>query len=120
MMRFLMLAMAVAVLSAGCHGKIVVREAKVYKAELQFIDAATQEISERSQSMLNLKCECEEVAGEKGFVSKECQQLAETVVVLKARMAYHTNMMRYLGGLIEERPPKDPPEVPAPNTLCKE
>ena len=86
----------------------------------EFIDAASKEISERSQKVINLKCECEEIAGVKGFVSRECQQLAETVVVLKARMEYHTNMMRHLGGLIEDRPPKDPPEVPEPSTLCKE
>lgn len=121
-MRFMMTAVVLTAVFAaiGCHGKISVREAKVYKAELEFIDAASKEISERSQKVINLKCECEEIAGVKGFVSRECQQLAETVVVLKARMEYHTNMMRHLGGLIEDRPPKDPPEVPEPSTLCKE
>lgn len=121
-MRFLVISIMVylAIASIGCQGKIVVRDAKVYKAELEFFDAASREVSERAQAIIDLKCECEEVAGTKGFITRECQQLAETILVLKARMGYHTNMMRHLGGLIEERPPKDPPEVPEPSTLCKE
>jgi hypothetical protein len=37
---------------------------------------------------------------------------------VKYRMKYHTEFMRYLGGLSDRRPPEKPFDVPDPSTLC--
>lgn len=105
-------------LCAGCK-KVVVRDANVYKAEIDFIDSASEEQVERGKALIAKECECAEVVGIVGFTTTECQNLAETIVVLEARMKYHTAFMRYLGGLSDDRPPKDPPDVPDASSLCK-
>lgn len=122
-MRFFMVVMCMAVVSfaVGCKSKIVIRDAKVYKAELDFVEAATEEMVERGEALIAESCVCEEkIVGVPMFIESECHKLAETVLVLKARMKYHLSMMRHLGGLQEERPPKEPPSVSEPSTLCKE
>lgn len=112
-------AIVASLFAIGCKD-VVVRDAKVYRAELEFVDAAATEQVERGKAIIEAECTCEEVVGIKGFATKECQDLAETVLTIEARMTYHTNFMRYLGGLSEKRPPKEPPPVLDTNTLCPE
>jgi len=101
----------------GCKD-VAVRDAKVYKAELEFVDAASDESVTRGKAVITTECTCETVMDITGFATPECNDLAETILTIEARMAYHTNFMRYLGGLSDKRPPKDPPDVPDTNTLC--
>jgi len=100
--------------------KVVTRDARVYKAELEFFDAASDEVVERGKALIARKCKCGEVSGVSGFIDAECRELAETVLVLESRVKYHTDLMRYLGSLSEERPPADPPEIQGPDSLCGE
>ena len=94
--------------------KYVVREQSVYKAEIDFFSAATGEAVEKGESMLAEFCKCED--GQ--WSGLACSEMAETVVVLKARMGYHTDFMLYLGGVSGTRPPEDPPEIPEASSLC--
>jgi len=114
-MRFFVLLVLVLSLF-GCN--TVVRNKSVYREELNFIDAASDETVVNGKALIASMCECSEIEGVKGFATVECQNLAETVLVVEARVKYHTNMMRFNSGLIEERPSEDPPEVPDTNTLC--
>jgi hypothetical protein len=98
--------------------KAAIRDPKVYAAELDFIDAATDEQVARGKALIQASCRCSEVMGVYGFDMIQCHELAETVLVVEARVAYHTAFMRYLGGLTKERPPKESPGIPDPNTLC--
>jgi hypothetical protein len=102
----------------GCN-KTVVRDAATYKEELDFFDAASEEVVTNGKALITKTCECAEIEGVKGFTTAECQNLAETVLVLEARVKYHTNMMRFNSGLTEERPSEELPVVPNVNTLCK-
>ena len=95
-----------------------VRDKKVYEAEIDFMEAAAAEQVGRGIALIDEACKCEEIAGVKGFVTKPCQELAETILVVKYRMAYHTAFMRYLGGIDDRRPPKEPLDVPDTNALC--
>jgi len=95
-----------------------VRDPKVYRAEIDFMEAAATEQVERGITLIGEYCTCESVGGVRGFVAASCQDLAETILVVQYRMKYHTEFMRYLGGVSTRRPPKDPPEVPDTNTLC--
>lgn len=116
-MRFFVLFVLVLSL-LGCT-KTVVRDAATYKEELNFFDAASEEAVTNGKALIASICECSEIEGVKGFTTVECKDLAETVLVLEARVKYHTNMMRFNSGLIDERPPEEPPVVPDANTLCK-
>lgn len=113
----IVLALAFAFVFCGCKNATV-RDAKVYTAELDFMDAVAEEQSERGKALIEKECKCSEVVGIYGFETKECHELAETTLVIEARMKYHADFMRYLGGLSKERPPREPPEVPETNTLC--
>lgn len=97
----------------GCGG-VSVRERDVYEAEISFIEAASEEQSMRGIELIAEQCECDE----DGFTTQECRDLAETILVVQTRMPYHIGFMRFLGGISEERPEKDPPEVPDSSALC--
>jgi len=103
----------------GCS-KVVVRDAKVYKQELGFIDAASEEVVDRSKLLIAQECTCESVGDVQGFSTEACHNLAETILVMEARIGYHTDMMRYLGEISKERPSREPPEVPEVSSLCSE
>jgi len=118
-MKFLAICLFVvtSIVGSGCS-KVVVREARVYKAELDFIGEANEEVVANAKALLEKKCVCSTVGD--GFSDKECQALAETILVLDARMGYHLEMMLYLADLSKERPSKDAPEIAEVNSLCKE
>ena len=105
---------------SGCK-QVTVRDAGVYSEGLNFIDAASVEIVERGKALIERECECsDKIVGVNGFTSSACHRFAETVLVIEARMKYHLEMMEYLGGLSGECPPRNPPDIPDVNTLCKE
>ena len=108
------------VVCSGCN-KHIVRDAKVYAAEIAFVGSAANEQVENALALMKVSCECREPDGlPLQFVTRECLDMAQTVVVVRARMDYHLAYMQYLGGLIKERPSDVPPEVPEANTLCGE
>ena len=116
-MKFLIL--IVLVLSFAACKEVVVRDAEVYKQEIDFIESASAEQVERGKALIKSECTCQQpVEGINVFETPQCDKMAETVLVIEARMSYHTDFMRYLGGLSEKRPPKNPPEVPETNSLC--
>jgi len=105
---------AIIILSCGPS----VRNSDIYNAEIDFMEAAATEQVQRGVALIDASCKCEEMMGVRGFTTTECQDLAETILVVKYRMKYHTSFMRYLGGISERRPPEIPPEVPDANALC--
>lgn len=115
---FLILLFFVVILISHCGP--AVRDKEVYEAEVDFVEAAAAEQVERGIALINKACRCETVMGQRGFTTVECQELAQTILVVKNRMSYHTAFMRYLGGISEERPPQEPPTVPMVNVLCPE
>lgn len=112
----LVVLLSVLTMLTGCGP--AVRDKKVYRAEIDFMEAAASEQVERGIALIDSVCKCEEIADTKGFVTTECHELAETILVVKYRTRYHTEFMRYLGGISNRRPPEDPPEVPETSTLC--
>lgn len=105
--------LSVLICAVACHD-VVVRDATVYRAEVDFVDAAAAEQVAGSLALIAQACRCEGGA----FVDPVCAALAETTLVVQYRMKYHTAYMRYLGGLDGREPPDDPPEIPAPESLC--
>lgn len=103
----------------GCK-PVAVRDSEMYKMEVDFIDAATEEMIENGKGLISEKCTCSDrkIVGVDEFDSSECRSLAETIVVIEARMKYHTDLMRYLWGLSDARPPKEVPDIPDVGSLC--
>ncbi len=104
----------------GCGGSAI-RDTGTYAAEVDYVDHASAEQVERGIALIKASCKCEAYGVlAPQFVTKECAEMAETIQVVRARTKYHTDFMRYLGGLTEVRPPKTPPPVPGTSELCKE
>jgi len=113
-LAFLLVGMVL--LGSGCAPSV--RDKAVYQAEIAFVEDAAEEQVERGIALINSMCKCEYMMGERFFTTEVCADLAETILVVQYRLKYHTEFMRYLGGINAKRPPKNPPEVPETNSLC--
>ncbi len=100
----------------GCG--IVLREPDVYSAEVDFVEDVGKEVVRTGSAVIAMECECVEVEGNLYFSTRQCADLAEALVVTTARLGYHTDFMRFLGGINEERPTEKPPNIPEATTLC--
>jgi|GEM_PF-1354115 len=110
------LLLCVSTLFVACPGQMVVRDASVYKAEVDFMDDASAEQVKHAIVVLREHCECEDGR----WTTRACENLAETTIVMQVRMPYHVEYMRYLAGITDEQPSEDPPEIPSSETLCPE
>lgn len=101
-------------LASGCKS-ISIRDASTYKNEVNFVEELAKQQAAAAQEMVAYHCGC---TPEGEWKTERCEDAAELAVIALARIGYHADMMRYLGGMTEERPPKDPPPIPENNTLC--
>ena len=113
-MRHVVLIATCFVLLASCK-RYVVRNAEVYNAELAWFQQAGEQTAELSAELVEKGCVCDE---DGYFEDPTCEDLADNIVTIRARMAWHVEMARYNAGVTETRPPKDPPEIPAAESLC--
>ena len=115
-MRFLFTVLLVAPFLAACPNGTVVRDTNVYENEIGFVRSATSQSVGIINSFLAEFCEC---AGDPNHWEHPlCGEAATLSQVLDTRMPYHMDMMEYLGGIIEDRPPEEPPEIPGAEALC--
>lgn len=108
------LVLALLLMGASCGHNAVVRDTAVYKTELNFLEQAALQNAEALKGFINNHCTCTD--GD--FTDEKCLAAAKKVLVVEARVPWHKAMMLYNARLLEERPPKDPPEVPETGTLC--
>jgi len=101
-------------MGGSCGGQTVIRDATVYKTELGFMEQASMQTAETLRVFILQHCVCTDGK----FVSEACEKAAKKVLVVENRVPWHKAMALYNAGLLEERPPKDPPVVPDPSTLC--
>ncbi len=102
---------------SGC-ASVAVRDLSTYRNEVKFLAAASTQEADAIEALMPAACKCEEQGGEKYWATQECETAADLVQTVRARVPYHVAMMLYLGGDTEERPPKDPPEIPNSTDLC--
>lgn len=99
----------------GCKKPVVLRDPDVYKNEVAFLQMALEQNTALLEHHLaDGSCSCEDGA----WTTVECEDTAFNILVVQKRLDWHVAMMMYLGKVSDERPPKEPPEVPAPGTLC--
>jgi hypothetical protein len=101
---------ALALLTVGCAHRYVVRDHDVYQAELNQYDSWATNQAALLRGFVTANCTCTEAAL---FADKKCAESADWILTVEARHDWHKAMSLYNAGITEERPPKDPPEIPA-------
>lgn len=112
MSRFILL-LAFLPLTLGC-GSRMTREAKVYKAEVTWFTQAATEQARHLEAFISKHCIC--VNGR--FGDSLCERAAQTALTAKFRAPWHKAMGLFNAGLIETRPPANPPIIPDASSLC--
>ena len=105
--------LVVALLAVSCS-PAVVRDAAVYRTELDFMEQAAVQPADSLTGFIKDFCRCENGK----FTTETCTEAADRVLVVKTRIGWHKAMMLYNASLSKDRPDKEPPTIPAPETLC--
>jgi hypothetical protein len=108
-MRHLTALLAVAVvLLAGCgHGRVV-RDADVYRAELDQYDRWAVRQAGLLRDFVSSECAC--VEGR--FEEPRCAEATDWLLTVEARHVWHRQMALFNAGLVETRPSASPPPIP--------
>lgn len=114
MKRLALLIMCTIPLTMGC-GNYIVRNGEVYNAELDWFQQAGKQTAELSAELVERNCTCDE---DGYFEDATCEELADNILTIRARMAWHVAMARYNAGVIDTRPPEKPPEIPPVESMC--
>lgn len=115
MLRRILISSLLAITVGGCKS-IVLRDAGVYRNEVAFFQLALEQDTELLASHLaDGTCSCD---ADGSWSSDVCETTALNILVIRHRLKWHLAMMKYFIRDADERPSKDPPEVPATSTLC--
>ena len=108
-MRHLIALLAGAVvLLVGCGHVRVVRDADVYRAELDQYDRWAVRQAALLRDFVSSECTC--IDGR--FETARCSEAADWLLTVEARHAWHRQMALFNAGLVETRPPVSPPRIP--------
>jgi len=118
---FVLFTFALTVSLPACKKPIAaIRNPDVYANEIDFNNMVQNQAVSHLHYWLEANCSCNEVPEWVGDHAEQCEKTAKHITVVEARQEWHTAMMEYNGSLREDRPPKDPPEIPESTTLCPE
>ncbi len=115
-MRYLVV---VVLFISGCASQVAVRDLSTYRNEVKFLAAASIQSADALEGLMPVQCKCEEQNGERFWPTQECEDAADLIQTVRARVPYHVAMMLYLAGDAEDRPPEVPPEIPKATDLCQ-
>ena len=110
----LLAAMLLALVATSCT-KHIVRDTAVYQTELNQYDAWATKQAALLKGFVAQHCACDI---NKKFIGPQCADSADFILTVEARAEWHKAMSLFLGGITEERPPKDPPIIPPSSSLC--
>lgn len=98
----------VCVLLVGCGHSRVVRDADVYQAEIDQYDRWAVRQAALLRDFVSSECAC--VDGR--FEAPRCSDAADWLLTVETRHAWHRQMSLFNAGLLDERPPARPPNIP--------
>lgn len=104
----------VALSFVGCT-KYSVRDQTVYQTELNQYDNWATAQAKLLKEFVGEICVCDT---EGKFTDKRCRDSADYILTVETRHQWHLDMSLYLGGVTEDRPSEELPEIPASSTLC--
>lgn len=111
-MRVEIIALLVAVtMTAGCAHKTVVRDARVYQAEINQYDNWAVQQAKYLRGFIEEHCSCEPDSEGPQFSDPDCEKAADFVLTIEARHDWHKSMSLWNAGLIEAEPSDEPPEI---------
>lgn len=110
MSRFL-LTMSAALLVSGCAHRTVLRDARVYQAELEQYDRWATEQAKYLRGFIEEHCACESDAEGPQFDDPDCERAADFVLTVEARAEWHKQMSLWNAGLTKDEPAESPPEI---------
>ena len=93
---------------AGCGHSRVVRDAEVYRAELDQYDRWAVQQAALLRSFVSSECSCTD--GQ--FGEARCAEAADWLLTVEARHVWHRQMALFNAGVVEARPPTSPPPIP--------
>ena len=96
------------VVLASCGHSRVMREAEVYRAELDQYDRWAVRQAALLRDFVSTECRCLDGRFEAG----RCSEAADWLLTVEARHAWHRQMALFNAGLLEERPATRPPVIP--------
>jgi hypothetical protein len=97
----------------GCGPKAILRDANVYKAELdQYHKWATVQAS-HLRGFVTDHCECQSDADGPQFSDPKCEEAADYVLTVEARADWHRQMSLWNAGMLkpDQEPAKVPPDI---------
>jgi len=120
-MKKLFVLLAIAVALPACKKPIAsIRNPDVYANEIDFNNMVQDQAVAHLRYWIEVNCSCNDVPEWTGDHAEQCEKTAKHIAVVEARQEYHSHLMEFNGSLREDRPPKEPPEVPESTTLCPE
>ena len=102
--------------SASCQKPaVILRDPVVYRNEIAFFQLALEQDTELLEHHLaDGSCTCDESGA---WNNETCETTALNILVIRHRLTFHLDMMRYNAKLLDTRPAIEP-EIPEPSTLC--
>ncbi len=108
-----------ALLLTGCPSTVV-RESKVFKTEMAWFTSAAVQQANLLQYFVTTHPQCVCNEDKTAYTDPKCQKAAKTLLTALHRAPWHKKMALYNAGMLKERPPKEPPVIPAVGLLCEE
>lgn len=110
------------VLSTGCVSKHVIRDRTAWETEAAFVNNLVIAEQNAVTALMSRSCRCDANLNwvQNGQNDDVCADAAETLVVVRARWAWHYQMMLFNAGTVETRPDSSAPAIPAASSLCAE
>ena len=104
---------------SGCLSKHVVRDRQAWETEAAFVNNLVKAEQRAIESLMKRSCTCTNVDETLKWIDTDCEDAAETLVVVRARWAWHYQMMLFNAGVAETQPGQEP-VIPANTALCEE
>ena len=112
-----------ALLVSGCVSKHVIRDRAAWETAAAFVNNLVVAEQNAVTSLMARSCKCDmglKWVAPDGSPDSVCADAAETLVVVRARWAWHYQMMLFNAGTVETRPANEAPPIPEAASLCEE
>ena len=109
-MRIAVFTLVIAMLT-GCAHRSVIRDSRVYEAELNQYDNWAVQQAKYLRTFIEDHCACESDAEGPQFQETHCEEAADYVLTVEARHAWHKQMSLFNAGLTEDEPDANPPAI---------
>jgi len=101
----------------------VIRDRTAWETEAAFVNNLVVAEQNAVTNLMARSCQCNgnlQWVDSAGNTDAICADAAETLVVVRARWAWHYQMMLFNAGTVDTRPASEAPAIPEAASLCEE